>query len=183
MNRRNHTTAWALTLLVSALILCTVAFANGGPIMYADYSFDRYDRVLTKAMERGKKIYSAAYIMPSGGSLGFDRKHRNHLTLVRRMMEDELPARLAVAKTMQKAFDLILAYPTIGDFLAYQFITDINYSAITDFSEMDFVVPGPGARDGLRKCLEQQCNHCGCSSSLVTQEALPAFGDRCGSTR
>ena len=40
----------------------------------------------------------------------------------------------------------------IGDFLAYQFITDINYSEITDFSEMDFVVPGPGARDGLRKC-------------------------------
>ena len=43
-------------------------------------------------------------------------------------------------------------YPTIGDFLAYQFITDINYSELTDFSEMDFVVPGPGARDGLRKC-------------------------------
>ncbi|WP_217497453.1 nucleotide kinase domain-containing protein [Trinickia violacea] len=46
----------------------------------------------------------------------------------------------------------ILPYPTIGDFLAYQFTTDINYSEITDFSEMDFVVPGPGARDGLRKC-------------------------------
>jgi hypothetical protein len=40
----------------------------------------------------------------------------------------------------------------IGDFLAYQFVTDINYSEIMDFSEMTFVVPGPGARDGIRKC-------------------------------
>ena len=57
-----------------------------GPITYADYSFDRYDRVLTKAMERGGKIYSAAYIMPSGGALGHGRKHRNHLTLIERMI-------------------------------------------------------------------------------------------------
>jgi len=42
--------------------------------------------------------------------------------------------------------------PHNWDFLAYQFVTDINYSEITDFSEMDFVVPGPGARDGLKKC-------------------------------
>ena len=55
-------------------------------------------------------------------------------------------------RTMQEGFEKLRAYPTIGDFLAYQFITDINYSEITDFSEMDFVVPGPGARDGLRKC-------------------------------
>ena len=40
----------------------------------------------------------------------------------------------------------------IGDFLAYQFVTDLNYSEICDFSEMEFVVPGPGARDGIHKC-------------------------------
>jgi len=33
----------------------------------------------------------------------------------------------------------------VGDFLAYQFITDINYSTLTDFSEMDSRT-GPGAR-------------------------------------
>ena len=42
----------------------------------------------------------------------------------------------------------------VGDFLAYQFITDINYSTLTDFSEMEFTVPGPGARDGIHKCFE-----------------------------
>jgi hypothetical protein len=40
----------------------------------------------------------------------------------------------------------------IGNFLAYQYLTDINYSAVTNFTEMELVVPGPGAIDGIRKC-------------------------------
>ena len=104
-------------------------------------------------MRDGRRIYSAAYIMPPGSSaFGRPAKHQNHLLLLERMMEDRLPERLAQTRTMQEGFEKLRAYPTIGDFLAYQFITDINYSEITDFSEMDFVVPGPGARDGLRKC-------------------------------
>ena len=67
-------------------------------------------------------------------------------------MVDDLAGQLAQLKKMQTAFELLRSYPTIGDFLAYQFVTDINYSEVTDFSEMDFVIPGPGARDGLRKC-------------------------------
>ena len=67
-------------------------------------------------------------------------------------MADNLPERLEQTTSMQQGFEQLRAYPTIGDFLAYQFITDINYSEITNYCEMDFVVPGPGARDGLRKC-------------------------------
>lgn len=124
-----------------------------GPITFEDYRFARYDEVLAQAMRDGRRIYSAAYIMPPGSSaFGRPAKHQNHLLLLERMMEDRLPDRLAQTCTMQESFEKLRAYPTIGDFLAYQFITDINYSEITDFSEMDFVVPGPGARDGLRKC-------------------------------
>ena len=53
---------------------------------------------------------------------------------------------------MRDAFGMLRSYPTIGDFLAYQFVTDLNYSEVTDFSEMEFVVPGPGALDGIHKC-------------------------------
>ena len=124
-----------------------------GPITFEDYRFAAYDAVLARAMRDGRRIYSAAYIMPPGSSaFGRSAKHQNHLLLLERMMEDRLPERLAQTRTMQEGFEKLRAYPTIGDFLAYQFITDINYSEITDFSEMDFVVPGPGARDGLRKC-------------------------------
>jgi len=124
-----------------------------GSITFEDYRFARYDEVLARAMREGRRIYSAAYIMPPGSSaFGKPAKHQNHLLLLERMMEDRLPERLAQTRTMQEGFEKLRAYPTIGDFLAYQFITDINYSEITEFSEMDFVVPGPGARDGLRKC-------------------------------
>src|ERR1051326_3621766 len=68
------------------------------------------------------------------------------------MMHSALPERLMEARTMQQGFELLRAYPTIGDFLAYQVITDVNYSEATDFTEKEVVVPGPGAKDGLRKC-------------------------------
>lgn len=68
------------------------------------------------------------------------------------MMEDELYHRIAESRSMQGSFKLLLSYPMIGDFLAYQFATDLNYSTLTNFSEMDFVMPGPGALNGIRKC-------------------------------
>lgn len=124
-----------------------------GPVTYESYLFRRYDRVLTKAQQAGRAIYSAAYIMPSGGkALGYGVKHRNHLRLIEQMMADHLPAKLSAARRMKECFDLLRSYPTIGDFLAYQFVTDVNYSTITDFEEGEFIVPGPGAVDGIRKC-------------------------------
>ena len=123
-----------------------------GTLTYSDYSFRRYDRVLSAAMARGDRIYSGAYIMPSGRSFGHDRKHRNHLTLIGRMMADGLPSRLAQSASMESAFTEVRRYPSIGNFLALQYVTDVNYSHVMNFTEMDFVVPGPGAVDGIRKC-------------------------------
>ena len=68
------------------------------------------------------------------------------------MMADETPRRIANASSMQQAFEILRSYPTIGSFLAYQFVTDLNYSEMVDFSEMEFVIPGPGAIDGIHKC-------------------------------
>jgi hypothetical protein len=115
------------------------------------FSYDRYAVILDDLLERGSKIYSAAYIIPSP-QFGNPRKHRNHLQLLQTMMEEGLPARIVAAQSLQEVFELLRAYPSLGNFLAYQFAVDLNYSEIIDFSEMDFVVPGPGARDGIMKC-------------------------------
>ncbi len=123
-----------------------------GTITWEEYNFQRYDQVLSQALAREDRIYSAAYIMPPAGSLGHKRKHRNHLTLIERMMADELPKRISDASAMQEAFEILRSYPALGDFLAYQYVTDLNYSPLMHFSEMAFVVPGPGALDGIRKC-------------------------------
>ncbi|NQU22355.1 MAG: hypothetical protein HQ567_13830 [Candidatus Nealsonbacteria bacterium] len=124
-----------------------------GPIGYTNYSFKEYGSVLSHAMNRGERIYSAAYIMPGGRRFfGHARKHQNHLRLLEAMMKDGVAGTISRATRMADAFDVLVSYPTIGNFLAYQFVTDINYSTLTSFSEMEFVMPGPGASDGIRKC-------------------------------
>jgi hypothetical protein len=55
---------------------------------------------------------------------------------------------------LRDVFLLLRSYPSVGDFLGYQFAIDLNYSPLTNFSEMDFVVAGPGARSGIRKAFE-----------------------------
>lgn len=124
-----------------------------GEISYASYSFERYDRVLLGAMKRKKPIYSSAYIMASGKSFfGYARKHQNHLKLIELMMSDEIPLKIKALKSLEDLYLLLRSYPTLGNFLAFQYAIDINYSELTNFSEMDFVEPGPGAKDGIRKC-------------------------------
>ncbi|MCK6623176.1 MAG: hypothetical protein HUU32_22220 [Calditrichaceae bacterium] len=124
-----------------------------GSISYSEYSFKLYDQLLSKAMSNGKSIFSAAYIMTSGqSSFGYPRKHQNHLKLLELLMEDEIPNRITELKSMKELFELLRSYPTIGDFLAYQYTIDINYSELTNFTENEFVEPGPGAKDGIRKC-------------------------------
>jgi len=127
--------------------------AKLGAIRYVDYAFERYDRVLSAAMGSGQRIYSAAYIMPAGSrAFATPRKHQAHLKLLERMMEDEVPWRLAEVRTMSEGFTLLRSYPMLGDFLAYQYVIDLNYSTLLNFSEMEFVVPGPGAQAGIHKC-------------------------------
>ena len=55
---------------------------------------------------------------------------------------------------MAEAYGLLLAYPTLGPFLAVQYARALNYTTLMNHSERDFVVAGPGALDGLSKCLE-----------------------------
>jgi hypothetical protein len=130
--------------------LLTLAF---GEVTFHQYRFQDYDNVLSALMARGLRVYSAAYIMPSGGrGSQYKRKHQMHLQLLEKMIADQLPTRLIECRSMKQAFDLLKSYPTIGDFLAYQYVTDLNYSQMLNWSEMEFVCPGPGARDGIRKC-------------------------------
>ncbi|MBN8612710.1 MAG: hypothetical protein J0L92_19095 [Deltaproteobacteria bacterium] len=124
-----------------------------GEIEWKSYRFETYAKALDALSASGQSIYSPAYIMPSP-PFGFARKHRNHLRLIELMMKDGLAARIQEAKTLAGVYELLLSYPSLGPFLAFQFTIDINYGPISNFSEMDFVVAGPGARDGIRKCFE-----------------------------
>jgi hypothetical protein len=126
---------------------------NLGKLTWAAYDFKKYDTILTEAMSDGVKIFSPAYIMPSGKTqFGGMRKHSNYLRLLEHMMAEDVPKRLATCHSMKDAFTMLRSYPLLGDFLAYQYLIDLNYSEAISFSEMEFVVAGPGAQSGLKKC-------------------------------
>ena len=121
-----------------------------GEVSLKTFDVDIADRLLGDARARGQRIYSNAYIVPPiSGSDGV--KHRGHLRLVAAMIDDDLPCRIRDSDTMEQIYLLLRSYPGIGNFLAYQFTIDINYSTVTDHDEDDFVVAGPGALDGISK--------------------------------
>ncbi len=124
--------------------------AVGSP-RWRGFKFERYAKTLDELMAHGSRVYSAAYIMPSP-RMGSPRKHRNHLRLLESMMHNGAPRAVSNARSLSDVFAVLRSYPSIGDFLAFQFAIDLNYSELLDFSEMEFVVAGPGARDGIRKC-------------------------------
>lgn len=126
-----------------------------GQISYSDFSFNQYDSILSDELAKGNTIYSAAYIMPSAGSaFGYKFKHSNHLALLSKMMDEKIYQKIQESNCMESVFHLLLEYPSLGNFLGFQYTIDLNYSSLLNFSEMDFVVAGPGAKNGIAKCFE-----------------------------
>src|SRR5439155_13824757 len=130
---------------------------------------ERYGRVLDEAAREGATIYSAAYIMPCPP--GGRRKHRAHLALLAQMMKANVPRQVERAKSFKEVFGILRSFPSLGAFLAFQFAVDMNYSQLIDFSEMDFVVAGPGARSGIRKAFEDTT---GLSDEEIIREVTEA---------
>ena len=123
-----------------------------GEINADTFDVKLFQQVLGEAFKGGEKLYSAAYIIPPPQGFGGERKHENHMFLIDRMLREGLDRRVAAAPTMDAAYNALLQYPSIGTFLAYQLITDLAYAPDMELREDEFVVPGPGALDGIAKC-------------------------------
>ena len=115
------------------------------------FSVDEYARILETLRASGRRVYSAAYIMPPP-RLGALRKHENHLRLLRLLTSDIVLDNLLGSRRLAHVYDVLLSMPSLGPFLAFQFATDLNYSSHFPFGEESFVIAGPGARDGIAKC-------------------------------
>lgn len=113
----------------------------------------------TKALEHAKavngKLYTHAFILAPGNAYGQPAKYLNHVELFRHMfLADDLGAKLLAARSLHEVYNLLHAYPLMGDFMSYQTAIDLNYSDLINFDENDFVQPGPGALRGIKKCFE-----------------------------
>lgn len=126
---------------------------NFGDILLKNFNTKKYSIVLENAISNGTKIYNDAYISCANKAFGYDRKHDNHLALLEKMFNiDKMQDKIIKCNTMQDAFNIIKGYPLIGNFMAYQLVTDINYSAFVNWKENEFTVAGPGSLRGIKKC-------------------------------
>ena len=132
---------------------------NFGDILLKNFNTKKYSIVLENAISNGTKIYNDAYISCANKAFGYDRKHDNHLALLDKMFNiDKMQDKIIKCNTMQDVFNIIKGYPLIGNFMAYQLVTDINYSAFVNWKENEFTVAGPGSLRGIKKCFIDKGN-------------------------
>ena len=126
-----------------------------GEISLKSFDINRLDSLISSYMNEGNKAYSAAYIMPSGKrEFGFDKKHLNNLHLLKLMLKKNLHKKIWEFTSLEEIYNTFIDLPTLGPFLAFQFSIDIAYSSHSNVSESDFVVAGPGAIRGMKKCFD-----------------------------
>ncbi len=126
-----------------------------GEISRKTFSIPLIARLLEERKRQDKTLYSAAYIMPSGkNAFGCDLKHQNHLLLLESMLRDELDKRIWECDHLEQVYQSLLYYPSIGPFLAMQYAIDLAYTPFAQFEESDFIMAGPGALRGIKKCFD-----------------------------
>ncbi|KAG6890210.1 hypothetical protein C0995_010221 [Termitomyces sp. Mi166 len=126
-----------------------------GPLTWARYKREDYNRVLSRAKKSGMPLYTGAFQKPAP-KFEFKDAHLNHLCLLEVLMEAKLPARFQNAKYLAEVYDYLLSFPSMGEFSTYQLVLNLTYTKALNFSGMDFVIAGPGASSGLRKMFGQQ---------------------------
>jgi len=117
-----------------------------------NFSVDDYREIFRGAVSAGKKLYSAAYIMPPVDRHSREPKCVQHLRLVESMVVSGLARAVSRTGSLEELVQVLWGYQSIGPFLGYQYAIDLNYSGLVDFSEMDYVIAGPGALRGLMRC-------------------------------
>ena len=122
-----------------------------GPLTWETFNAARADEALSAELAAGKSVYSAAYMIPPVALERSGVKHKGHLWLIEHIMTGGFTSKLQDTPNLGAVFQLLKGYPSLGDFLAFQLTVDLAYTPLVSHTESQFVVAGPGARDGLSK--------------------------------
>ena len=100
-------------------------------------------------------IFNNAYMMTGTHSLYNHLKYKHEKWL--QMVNDEIVKgckieKILEAKSLESVYSILRDCSFIGDFLAYQYSIDFNYSPVLNFNEDSFVKAGIGSIRGIKKC-------------------------------
>ncbi len=144
---------------------------------------------INKHLELRKKktpIFSNAYMMTGTHSkynhLTF--KHEKWLEMVKNeILHNKVLDEIVKADSLEKVYKLLRDCSFLGDFLAYQYAIDFNYSSVFDFDEDSFVKAGIGAIRGIKKCFEPLGKNTYEDAIRYTQENFEKYQEKSGFTK
>lgn len=100
-------------------------------------------------------IFNNAYMMTGFHSKynHLPTKHEKWLTMVKQeFLGHHIVDEILAASSLECVYQNLRKCSFMGDFLAYQYTIDFNYSPYINFSEDSFVKAGIGAIRGIKKC-------------------------------
>jgi hypothetical protein len=127
-----------------------------GVITIKNYDLKRINRALLE-LKQVQPIFNNAYMMTGTHSLydHLNYKHEKWLEMVKyELIGKSIFKKIINSNSLSEVYKLLRNCSFIGDFLAYQYTIDMNYSSVIDFSENSFVKAGIGAIRGIKKCFE-----------------------------
>lgn len=125
-----------------------------GEISISTFNVQKLSEALTRRQQT-TPIFSNAYMMAGSHAdyKGIPNKHQVWLQMIEdRFIKGHGLRKVLNAKSMADVYKQLRDYPLIGDFLAYQYAVDFNYSPYLNFDENSFVKAGIGAIRGIKKC-------------------------------
>ena len=162
----------------------TWEYLNGqNEITTNTFNVQKLTNALTRRQQT-KPIFSNAYMMAGSHAeyKGIPTKHQVWLQMIEdRFIKNQGLQTVLNAKSMAEVYSQLREYPLIGDFLAYQYAIDFNYSPYLNFDEDSFVKAGVGAVRGIKKCFNSYGDTYE-DAIKYTQDHFDAFQERYGFT-
>lgn len=129
-----------------------------GEICCDTFSADDLSQLLSKR-QKAVPIFSNAYMM-TGSHHKYAYLSSKHAKWLQ-MLEDEMIMEggfqdVLETDSLEDVYRRLRKRSFLGDFLAYQYAIDLDYSTVINFSENDFVKAGIGAVRGIDKCVSDK---------------------------
>ncbi len=153
----------------------------GGPPRLEHLESGAFEGALDRIKGRNGGLYTGAFILCANKTFGFDEKHRNHVALFKLMfLESMFAERLVQRPSLADVVGLLVSFPLLGPFMAYQIAIDLNYSDVIDFDENDCTLAGPGALRGLLKAFTSMGDYSASDAILWMVDRQKEEFDRLG---
>jgi len=155
-----------------------------GPLKIDNFRLSYINQILTDKRTISP-IFSNAYMMTGTHSLynHLQYKHEKWLQMVlNEFINEKVVDETLKAKSLEQVYQILRKCSFLGDFLAYQYSIDFNYSPVINFSEDSFVKAGIGAIRGIKKCFESSHDTSYEDFIRYTQDNFEVYQEKFGYT-